>query len=67
MLQKHFGLQKEEMAAFGDNYNDAEMLEAAGYPVAMLNAREGILKLCPYHTARVEDTVRQILDGEFPK
>lgn len=67
VLQKHFGLQKEEMAAFGDNYNDAEMLEAAGYPVAMLNAREGILKLCPYHTARVEDTVRQILDGEFPK
>lgn len=67
VLQDHFGLQKEEMAAFGDNYNDMEMLEAVGYPVAMLNAKEGILKVCPYHTARVEDTIRQMLDGEFPK
>ena len=67
VLQEHFGLEKEEMAAFGDNYNDMEMLESVGYPVAMLNAKEGILALCPYRTAKVEDTVRQILDGEFPK
>lgn len=64
VLQEHFGLQKEEMAAFGDNYNDMEMLEAVGYPVAMLNAREGVLNMCPYKTGRVEDSVRKILDGE---
>ena len=64
VLQEHFGLEKEEMAAFGDNYNDLEMLEAVGYPIAMFNAKEGILKMCPYKTGRVEDTVRKILDGE---
>lgn len=67
VLQEYFGLKKEEMAAFGDNYNDTEMLEAVGYPIAMLSGKEGILEICPYHTARVEDTIRQILDGEFPE
>lgn len=67
VLLDYFGFEKEESAAFGDNYNDLEMLEAAGYPVAMFNAKEGILAACPYRTERVEDTVRQMLDGEFPK
>lgn len=64
VLQQHFGLKKEEMAAFGDNYNDTEMLEAVGYPFAMKNAKEGILRLCPYHTDSVEKSIRQILDGK---
>jgi hydroxymethylpyrimidine pyrophosphatase-like HAD family hydrolase len=55
------------MEAFGDNYNESEMLEAVGYPIAMRSGKEGIIKLCPYHTDCVEDTVRRILDGEFPK
>ena len=67
VLQEYFGLQKEEIAAFGDNYNDTEMLEAVGYPIAMTSGKEGIIKLCPYHTDRVEETVRKILDGEFPE
>lgn len=67
VLQQYFGLKKEEIAAFGDNYNDTEMLEAVGYPVAMNSGKEGIIELCPYHTDRVEDTVRQILDGRFPE
>lgn len=66
-LEKYFNIKSEEIVAFGDNYNDAEMLKVVGYPVAMKNGKEGILKLCPYHTACVEDTVRQILDGVFPK
>ena len=65
VLQEYFGLKKEEMAAFGDNYNDTEMLKAVGYPIAMRTGKEGIVKMCPYHTDRVEDTVRQMLDGEF--
>ena len=67
VLQEYFGLKKEEMAAFGDNDNDKEMLEAVGFPVAMRTGKEGIVKLCPYHTDKVEDTVRQILDGKFPE
>ncbi len=67
ILSRHFGIKREEMAAFGDNDNDKEMLEAVAYPFAMNNAKEGILKICPYHTAKVEETVREILDGKFPK
>lgn len=65
VVQEHFGIGKEEIAAFGDNYNDIEMLETVGYPIAMENGQEKIKELCPYHTKRVEDTVRQILDGTF--
>ena len=62
VLQEYFGLKKEEILAFGDNDNDAEMLEAVGYPVAMENAKEAIKAICPYRTELVEATVRQILD-----
>lgn len=65
-LQKQFGFGREEMAAFGDNGNDMEMLAAVAYPIAMNSGKEGIIKFCSYHTDRVEDTVRRILDGEFP-
>lgn len=65
VVQEHFGIKREEIAAFGDNFNDIEMLETVGYPIAMENGQEKIKELCPYHTKRVEDTVRQILDGTF--
>lgn len=34
------GIKKEEVIAFGDNYNDIEMIEYAGIGVAMENAEE---------------------------
>jgi hypothetical protein len=34
------GFQREEVMAVGDNHNDVEMLEFAGYPVIMGNACE---------------------------
>ena len=34
----HRGYQREEVMAVGDNHNDVEMLEFAGYPVIMGNA-----------------------------
>lgn len=67
ILQEYFGLKKEEIAAFGDNYNDAEMLERVGCPIAMSSGKPEIIALCSYQTDRVEDTVRQILDGKFPE
>lgn len=66
VLQKHLGIAKEECVAFGDNFNDTEMLQAVGYPFAMNSGKQGIIDLCPYHTDRVEDVIRKILDGEFP-
>ena len=37
-LCQHLGLSLEEAAAFGDNYNDLDMLAAVGYGVVMGNA-----------------------------
>ncbi|WP_124978777.1 Cof-type HAD-IIB family hydrolase [Nonlabens xiamenensis] len=38
------------VAAFGDNYNDTEMLAAVGYGVAVENARKEVLEAAGYHT-----------------
>jgi Cof subfamily protein (haloacid dehalogenase superfamily) len=37
---RHRGYRREEVMAIGDNHNDVEMLEFAGYPVIMGNACE---------------------------
>lgn len=39
---RHRGLRREQVMAIGDNYNDIEMLEFAGVPVIMGNAREDL-------------------------
>ncbi len=39
----HRGFGREEVMAIGDNYNDIEMLEFAGYPVIMGNASAELL------------------------
>jgi Cof subfamily protein (haloacid dehalogenase superfamily) len=38
----HRGLMREQVMAIGDNYNDIEMLEFAGVPVIMGNARQDL-------------------------
>ena len=38
----HRGLTREQVMAIGDNYNDIEMLEFAGVPVIMGNARQDL-------------------------
>ena len=39
---EQLGLQRDEVMAIGDNFNDLEMLEYAGTPVVMANAVEGL-------------------------
>jgi Cof subfamily protein (haloacid dehalogenase superfamily) len=36
----HRGIQREQVMAIGDNYNDLEMLDFAGIPVVMANASD---------------------------
>lgn len=43
-LIEHMGLQKEEAAAFGDNFNDETMLDLVGYPFIMENAHPDLHK-----------------------
>jgi hydroxymethylpyrimidine pyrophosphatase-like HAD family hydrolase len=38
----HHGIPREEVMAIGDNYNDVEMLEFAGFPFVMANASEDL-------------------------
>ena len=39
VLQKKFNVDKSEIIAMGDNYNDIDMLEYAGIGIAMGNAQ----------------------------
>ena len=41
-IMKMYGLEKDEVIAIGDNYNDKGMIEFAGMGVAMGNAPEEI-------------------------
>lgn len=45
VLLKHYGYSLDEAVAFGDNYNDIEMLELIPQSVAMENAPKAIKKL----------------------
>jgi len=38
----HLGIPRREVMAIGDNYNDVEMLEFAGFPFVMANASEDL-------------------------
>ncbi|WP_238386339.1 Cof-type HAD-IIB family hydrolase [Streptococcus sp. S784/96/1] len=61
----HFlGLNVSEVIAFGDNFNDAEMLSFAGTAVATANAREGIKEIADKVIGSCEDgAVLTYLEG----
>ena len=48
LLVEHLGMSREELIAFGDNYNDITMIGYAGMGVAMGNAEEGVKKVANY-------------------
>jgi Cof subfamily protein (haloacid dehalogenase superfamily) len=45
LLSSHFKFSLEESIAFGDNYNDYEMLKAVGLGIAVGNAKTEILEI----------------------
>lgn len=49
------GIKMDEVIAFGDNYNDIQMLEAVGIGVAMGNALDEVKKSADYVAKNVED------------
>ena len=55
------GIELEEVMAFGDNYNDVSMLDAAGMPYIMDSATAPLREKYPLHTPRPEDVLRQLL------
>ena len=62
LLKSHFHLSLGEAIAFGDNYNDYEMLKAAGMGIAVGNAKPEILKIAKQVTHHnIDDGVAKSL------
>ena len=60
-VQRCFGIEKNETAAFGDNYNDLEMFDYAAFDYAVTNAKPEVLARCAYRTESVESTLEKWL------
>lgn len=66
LLDKHFQLTLEECVAFGDNFNDFEMLQAVGMGIAVGNAKPEILEIANEITLHgKEDGVARSLQNLF--
>ena len=68
-LMNHMGVQKEEVAAFGDNFNDETMLDCVGHPFIMAHSVKELHKP-HYHTCKkVLPVLRAIVeaDGDINK
>lgn len=62
-LAQALGIRKEEIIAFGDSFNDLELLRAAGFAVAMGNARPELKKEADYVTGtNNEDGVAEAIE-----
>lgn len=48
LLIQKLGIKREELAAFGDNYNDMTMIGYAGFGVAMANGENEVKKIADY-------------------
>ena len=48
LLLEHLGVDREELIAFGDNYNDMTMIGYAGMGVAMGNGEDEVKKIANY-------------------
>lgn len=56
VLLKHYGFTVDEAIAFGDNYNDIEMLKLIPQSVVMANAPDAVKKLAANITDSNEDS-----------
>lgn len=61
ILLEQLGIAPEECVVFGDNNNDAEMLEMAGWGFAMDTAVPPIRGMCSWHTDTVGHVLEEIL------
>lgn len=61
ILLEFLGIEAKDCMAFGDNYNDIEMLQMAGISYAMDTAQPEVKELCSCYTDRVEHVLEQLL------
>jgi hypothetical protein len=63
-LAEHLGFARERTLAFGDGENDIELVEWAGYGVAVANAHERVRKSADFVCPSVdEEGVAQVLEA----
>ncbi len=68
LLEKKYDISLQEVIAFGDNFNDIEMLEGVGLGVAVGNAKEEVKKIANQITlSNLEDGVAHTLAEIFSK
>ncbi|WP_037316378.1 HAD family hydrolase [Salegentibacter sp. Hel_I_6] len=66
LLDNHFNIKTEETIAFGDNYNDVEMIKGVGMGIAVGNARKEVLEVANIVTqSGKEDGVANSLQELF--
>lgn len=56
------GILPEECMAFGDQYNDMEMLKLCGFSYAMSDAVPGLIETADHTTADVISTIKNVLE-----
>lgn len=71
LLQQLWGIEDNEVVAFGDSGNDVEMLSQAGFGFAMANARDPIKAVARYEAPHNNDegvlaVIDQVLNREAP-
>jgi Cof subfamily protein (haloacid dehalogenase superfamily) len=63
-LAEHLGFSREATVAFGDGENDIELLEWAGFGVAVANAHDRVLAIADYVCPPVtEEGVAQVIEA----
>lgn len=65
VLEKVYNIRMSNVLAFGDNYNDIEMLKAAGMGVAVANARDEVKAAADHITLKSIDDGVAVAIEEF--
>ena len=67
-MAQHLGINAKQVIAFGDNFNDLDMLQYAGLSIAMGNAPDAIKQVAKEVTAtNNEDGIALVLNRVFGK
>ena len=61
VLQNTYGVLSSETAAFGDNFNDLNMLRRAQFTYAPENANPEIIRMCKFKTDNVNKEILKII------
>lgn len=64
-VAKNLCIKQSEIMAFGDSYNDIEMLSFAEHSYAMENAQDDVKRCAKYTVADVNDILEKIINGEI--